>query len=72
MLNKLGEWNITTEQFFETLRLHKFVLDYTLMFLHQCAKQAGTNDDARWGKSLHFAARAIPKGAEYSGHSSNL
>ena len=32
MLNKLGEWNITTEQFFETLRLHKFVLDYTLMF----------------------------------------
>ena len=38
------------------------------MFLHQCAKQAGTNDDARWGKYLHFAARAIPKGAGYSGH----
>ena len=68
MLNKLGEWNITTEQFSETLRLHKFVLDCTSMFLHQCAKQAGTNDDARWGKYLHVASRAIPKGAGYSGH----
>ena len=58
ILNKFGEWNITTEQFFETL----------MMFLHQCAKQAATNDDARWGKYLNFASRAIPKGAGYSGH----
>ena len=55
MLNKLGEWNITTD---------KFVLDYTLMFLHQCAKQAATNDDARWGKYLNFASRVVSQDAQ--------
>lgn len=69
MLGKLDDWCVTTEQFFDALRLNKFCIDYTILFLHQCAGISSEGRDKKWRDYLNWAAqKVVPISAGFSGH----